>query len=241
MKRNLKYAQLFGIDWLGFMIAQCLLFLSAVVLTGCAMYSDTFYKQDDPDYAPVPAQALEPPPVVDGALYQPSYAISLYGDQKARRVGDILTVILQEQHNASKSSETTTEKDSEATVTTPITLFNEKVNELVNNVDVERAFSGLGESDRSNSLQGQITVTVSEVLPSGVLEVRGEKWISINGDDEYLRLKGLVRSQDVNPDNTILSTKLADARISFGGKGPVSDSNKQGIMTRFLSGEWFPL
>jgi flagellar L-ring protein precursor FlgH len=210
-------------------------------LPGCAMYSDTFYQQNDPDYAPVPARSLEPPPIVDGALYQPNYATSLYGDQKARRVGDILTVILQESHNASKSAETTTTKDSSASVASPVTLFNEKVNELVNNVDIERDFTGTGESDRSNSLRGQITVTVSEVLPSGVLEVRGEKWLSINGDDEYLRLSGLVRSQDINPDNTLLSTKLADARISFGGKGPVSDTNKQGIMTRLLNSEWFPL
>lgn len=215
--------------------------IGTLMLAGCATYSDSFYQQDDPDYAPVPARALEPPPVVDGALYQAGYSRSLYGDQKARRIGDILTVILQESHNASKSTETSTSKDSEATVAAPVTLFNEKVNELVNNIDIERSFSGSGDSDRSNSLRGQITVTVSDILPSGVLEIRGEKWLSINGDDEYLRLKGLVRQQDINPDNTLLSTKLADARISFGGKGPVSDSSKKGVFTRLLNSEWFPL
>ncbi|MDH5594565.1 MAG: flagellar basal body L-ring protein FlgH, partial [Gammaproteobacteria bacterium] len=86
----------------------------------------------------------------------------------------------------------------------------------------------------SNSLTGNISVTVVEVLPNGNLVIRGEKIISLNQGDEYVRVAGIVRAQDVTSKNTVLSTQIADAHISYGGNGMVADSNKLGWLARFF-------
>ena len=94
-------------------------------------------------------------------------------------------------------------------------------------------FESEAESLQSNSLSGNITVTVTEVLPNGLLVLRGEKWLRLNQGDEYIRLTGLAREEDVSSDNSIVSTKLADARISYSGTGALASSNRQGWASRF--------
>lgn len=210
----------------------------SVFLISCTAISPRA-KPDDPEYSPVPAQSLKPPPVTDGSLFQSNYAISLYNDQRARRIGDVITITLQEQTNATKSSSTSTSKDSDFTLT-PTNLFGETPDFLAGTLEAERAFSGQGDSDQSNSLTGQITVTISDILPNGILEVRGEKWLSLNEGDEFIRVRGLVRPQDIGPDNTVVSNKLADARISYGGTGPLADSNRQGWLSEFVNSPWWP-
>lgn len=197
-------------------------------------------QMDDPEYSPVPAQSLKPPPVTDGSLFQHNYAISLYNDQRARRIGDVITITLQERTNATKSASTSTSKDSDFNMN-PINLFGEDTpGFLTAELEAERAFNGTGDSDQSNSLTGQITVTISDILPNGILEVRGEKWLSLNEGDEFIRVRGLVRPQDIGPDNTVMSHKLADARISYGGTGPLADSNRQGWISEMVNSPWWP-
>jgi flagellar L-ring protein precursor FlgH len=102
------------------------------------------------------------------------------------------------------------------------------------------AFAGEGTSDMSNSLSGSITVSVHEVLPNGVLLVRGEKWLTLNQGDEYIRLSGLVRPQDIGADNTLSSNKLADARIAYSGTGSVTDTNVMGWVSKFFISALMP-
>ncbi|WP_197472748.1 flagellar basal body L-ring protein FlgH, partial [Oleiphilus sp. HI0123] len=110
---------------------------------------------------------------------------------------------------------------------------------LLTNPSLERAFDGKASSDQSNSLSGSISVTVSEVLPNGILRIQGEKWLRLNQGDEYIRLTGLVRPQDIGTDNTIPSSKVADARIAYGGTGDFDDVNRQGWLSRFFNSEWW--
>ncbi len=210
----------------------------ASILSGCTAVSPRA-QPNDPEFSPVPAQSLKPPPVTDGSLYQTNYAISLYNDQRARRIGDVITITLQERTNAKKSNSTSTSKDSDFTFT-PTNLFGETPDFLTATLESERAFAGKGASDQSNSLTGQITVTISDILPNGILEVRGEKWLSLNEGDEFIRVRGLVRPQDIGPDNTVMSHKLADARISYGGTGPLADSNRQGWLSEIVNSPWWP-
>jgi flagellar L-ring protein precursor FlgH len=95
-------------------------------------------------------------------------------------------------------------------------------------------FEGEGSSDMSNNFSGNITVTVHDVLPSGVLMVKGEKWLTLNQGDEYIRISGMVRPQDIGSDNTVESTKLADARIAYSGTGAVNDTNVMGWLSKFF-------
>jgi flagellar L-ring protein precursor FlgH len=107
--------------------------------------------------------------------------------------------------------------------------------------DAEREFSGKGDSSQSNSLTGEIAVTVVNVLPSGSLVVRGEKIIGLNQGSEFIRISGLVRPQDISTDNTVVSTKLANSRIFYGGGGSIAESNTQGWLSRFFNSPVFPL
>jgi flagellar L-ring protein FlgH len=112
---------------------------------------------------------------------------------------------------------------------------------LDTNVTQNRNFNAEAESSQSNSLSGSITVSVVEVLPNGLLRVRGEKWLQLNRGSEYIRLTGMVRQQDIGPDNSVASTKLADARIGYSGTGDLAEANKMGWVSRFFNSAWWPL
>lgn len=198
---------------------------------------------NDPDFAPVSSQSLQAPPTNDGSLFQPRYSIGLYTDQQATKVGDIITVIFDEQYQSSKSAETSADKSSSNNMgVTNImgTVPGWKNLTMDTNTANDRQFSGKGEADRSNSLSGQISVTVSDILPNGILRIRGEKWLTLSEGDEYIRISGMIRPQDITPDNTVASSKVADARISFGGRGNLNNSTKQGWADRIFMSPWWP-
>ena len=215
--------------------------LAMVGCTSVPMEPDVV--MNDPDYAPVSADTLQPPPSASGSLYQANYSSGLYLDQQARRVGDIITVIFDEEYQSSKSAATATDKSSANSMGAGTVLG---VTPGLRNLNLgvetssDRAFSGSGEADRSNSLSGQISVSVAGVLPNGILKIRGEKWLTLSEGDEFIRIVGLIRPQDITPDNTVSSSKVADARISFGGRGSLNNSTKQGWGDRILNSPWWP-
>jgi flagellar L-ring protein precursor FlgH len=108
--------------------------------------------------------------------------------------------------------------------------------EVNNNAD----FDGEGASTQSNRLEGDISVTVAQRLSNGNLLVRGQKWIAINQGQEYVRIQGIVRPIDIEPDNTISSLKVADAMIAYGGKGPLANASSPGILSRFFNLPFLP-
>lgn len=221
--------------------AGLLLLVSGLaLLQGCTAMSRERPMPDDPYYAPVQAETMMQNDPSSGAIFQPSRRYSLYGDTVALNVGDVLTVRLQESTQASKNAESRITKDTELSMPNP-TVLNKLLRELATQVDAERDFEGLAEADQSNSLAGNITVTVTEVLPNGVLRIRGEKWLSLTNGDEYIRLTGLIRPQDISPDNVVTSSRIADARIAYGGTGDFDQANQMGWLARFFNSEWFPL
>ncbi|MBN7769264.1 flagellar basal body L-ring protein FlgH [Marinobacter daepoensis] len=211
-----------------------------IVLQGCTAMTRPRAVPDDPAYAPVRAQSMMQRDPDSGAIYQVSRNYNLYGDTKALNVGDVLTVLLQESTSASKNAETSITKDQELSLPEP-NLFGKNNIGLNTSVNYERDFEGSAEADQSNSLAGSITVTVIEVLPNGVLRVRGEKWLSLTNGDEYIRMTGLVRPQDIQPDNTVASNRVADARFAYGGTGDFDQANQMGWLARFFNSEWWPL
>jgi len=214
-----------------------------VLATGCSTPS-MMTRRGEPDFAAaIPPQAAPIMPQ-NGAIYMTSYSKPLFEDIKARNVGDLLTVILSEQTDASKSASTRITKESTTNVGSP-TIFGREVTKggtpiLSSSLDSAHDFSGESDSSQSNTLQGSITVTVSQVLPNGNLVVQGEKWIAINQGDEYVRLRGIVRPVDIRSDNTLISTQVADAQITYRGKGAVADANAAGWMSRFFLSPLWP-
>lgn len=229
--------QRFG--YLGWMGAMAML-----VLQGCATATRELPQPGDPFWAPVPPQQHVQPMAPTGSIFGNARTTGLFEDRLAHKVGDILTVTLQEKTQSKKSAGTSMKKESstnfnEASILG--TAISAKNLSLLTNPEFAREFSGDADSDQSNSLSGSITVSVVEVLPNGVLRIRGEKWMTLNQGDEFIRLTGLVRPQDIGIDNTVPSTKIADARIAYSGTGDFANSNRQGWLAQFFNSEWWPL
>lgn len=180
----------------------------------------------------------------NGAIYQAGHDIALFENAIARRVGDTVTIHLVERTNASKSSSTTTSKASTADMSAPtiaglpVTVNGTEV--LKMGVDNKTEFDGSGDSSQSNRLEGDITVTVARRLANGNLLVRGQKWIAINQGKEFVRIQGIIRPVDIAPDNSVPSSKVADASISYGGQGVLADANSKGWLSRFFDKPWAP-
>jgi len=220
----------------------CVLLCLPVALSGCVVMAPS--KPNDPYYAPVLQTNPEPAPNTNGSLYRSTIPINLFGDNKASRIGDIITVMLEEQTSSSKSSNVDVAKDNDTNIASGNTLFGMQPSlgsiGLGTNLISEREFTGEASADQSNRLTGDITVTVVDVYPNGNLLIRGEKWITLNRGDEYIRISGLVRVDDIEPDNTVVSTKIANARISYSGTGELADSQQMGWLSRFFNSAIWP-
>jgi flagellar L-ring protein precursor FlgH len=192
--------------------------------------------------AAMPLAPTDASPPANGAIYQQAGPYSLVGDIKAHYVGDTITVQLAEKTQASKSASTDAKKDAAVDTGIPIlagtTIKLNGNNLLTNKFESKEDFTGQGSSSQSNSLNGNITVTVSQVLPNGNLVVRGEKWLTLNQGEEYVQIQGIVRPADIGADNSIPSYRVADARITYSGKGTLNDANRPGFLTRMLIKLW---
>lgn len=216
---------------------------TAVILTLSACTVGPAPKPDDPAYAPVLAQPQSIQATTNGSIYQPYYGASLFTDQRARQIGDIVTITLSETTSSTKSATTTLKKKRNVNFAAPNVLG---VTPALKNLDLtagienDSKFEGDGSSKQSNKLSGSIAVTITEILPNGLLMVKGEKWITLNQGDEFIRIRGLIRPSDIDANNRIASTKLADARITYSGKGDVSGSNQMGWLSKFFNSRYWP-
>ena len=182
---------------------------------------------------PVAAQPVAP---ANGSIFQAAdgYA-ALYEGWRARRVGDPLTIVLVERTAASKSANSKLGSKGDLGLAPPTTG---PLGKLIKSTDIgmsgSRNFNGSGAADQSNSLSGEITVTVAQVFPNGTMLVQGQKRVTLNRGDEFIQIKGLVRMADVGIDNRVESTRVADAQIAYTGKGDVARASRQGWLSRFF-------
>jgi len=193
-----------------------------------------------------PARPVQPAyePPADGSIYRAGTDVRLFEDLVAGRVGDILTVRLVERTAASNDSATSTSKSTEATLANP-TVFgrpitNDGIPLFQGSLDGEQGFDGIGSTSQSNSLVGDITVTVTERLPNGNLVIRGEKWVNLNQGREFIRLSGIIRPYDIEPDNSLASTRIADAQITYSSRGVMAAANRMGLISRFFHSILYP-
>ncbi len=207
----------------------------ALLLGGCNMLREDGGREFDaswPDVGDVPKPT-------SGAIYAQGTEVSLWQNVTARNVGDTLTVRLAERTNAVKSASTTSSKSTSAELTgptiggRPVTVNGTPI--LETQIGNESEFEGQGDATQSNRLDGDISVTVAKRFPNGNLLVRGQKWIAINSGREYVRLQGIVRPSDIEPDNSVQSWKVADAYIAYGGSGTVANASKPGWLYRFFN------
>ena len=209
--------------------------VAVLLIAGCGLLTPR------PEHHIEPTTRVTPPPEprTDGAIYQAGHGMDLFADLKARHVGDVLTIRLQESTNATKNATTKTSKTTSLANTGP-TLFgktytNNGVPLFNASLDGKHSFDGAGSTAQSNSLAGSLTVTVIDVQPNGNLVIQGEKSLKLNQGDEFVRIAGVLRPADIATDNTVTSDKIADARISYSGKGAVDSSNRMGWLARFFN------
>lgn len=212
--------------------------VAAVVLLalgGCASSSAVRPEPlPQPDYS---ARAAAP---ADGSIAMRGGGLFWFEDQLAAQPGDALTVILAERTQAQKSARTSTGKDQDFSLSLP--MLGGRVDDLGVDTDISstRSFEGSGDSSQSNSLSGEITVLVTERLPNGHLRVAGEKMLQLNQGREYIRLTGIVRPEDISPENRVYSTRIAQAEISYSGSGALAQANAQGWLARFFNSPLWP-
>lgn len=209
----------------------------ALLLAGCATRPTIAPFVAASDDAPLPA-ARSVQRGVSGGVFS-SDALSLTSDARAYRVGDVVTVILQETTQASKRAGTSFNKGSSVSVA-PLGALGKTFSKTGIDVSADRGFAGDATSTQQNALSGALTVIVQEVLPNGLLRVAGEKTMTLNQGEEFVRLKGYVRAADVDADNQVSSLRVANARIAYSAKGVLADANSPGWLTRFFTGPLMP-
>ena len=179
-----------------------------------------------------------------GSLWQASSS-GLAEDLKARRRGDIVTVVISEQASASKQASTGTGRTSSLSAGMPNLLGLEKTPvkgwmDLANllNASFSSKFDGNGSTSRAETLSATISTKVVDVLPNGNLMIEGRRNVKVNNEDQIIVLTGTVRSRDVSSENTISSSLIADARINYSGKGIISDRQKPGWLMNVIDAVW---
>ncbi|MFB0999150.1 MAG: flagellar basal body L-ring protein FlgH [Colwellia sp.] len=221
------------------------LMITLLAISGCASTEQAKTLPNDPDFAPILPEMEESSIIPTGSLFKVNYVNNIYSDSKAHRVGDIISVILSESTQAKKNAKTELKKENSATLDPIIglggTAVNFKNDALQFGFNQGSDFSGDSKSNQGNSLSGNISVHVLRVLPNGNLMIRGEKWMTLNNGDEYIRLTGVIRAQDISSGNTITSSKIANARIQYAGTGTFADMQEQGWLSSFFSSSWWPL
>lgn len=193
----------------------------------------------DPAWAPIhPKQKPEHYAAETGSLFNLQHINSLYDDSKPRGIGDIITVNLDESTKAAKSADADLSKSNDSSMDPlavggkDLTIGDYNFSYALKN---DNNFNGSAEANQSNSISGSITVEVIEVLANGNLVIRGEKWLTLNTGDEYIRLSGTIRPDDIDFDNTIASTRISNARIQYAGTGTNQDMQGPGFLARFFN------
>ena len=223
---------------------KALLFLLLFLFSGCATYKQDKigqeFKSIQPDFTNIEVKKTSA-----GAVYNGGGGL-FASDRRANNVGDIITITLEESLNASNSGSETLSKSDAYAFDLPEALFGPssllgklffnggiKENNLAGGTT--QSFTGSGTAAQANTLTGTMSVTVVRVYPNGNMEVKGERKLSYNSGTEYIRLSGVIRPEDISSSNTVSSTKVADAQLSYTGTGDMNDSVTRGWLGRYFA------
>ena len=215
-----------------------------VVLTGCAEIGS---RDLPPERVYIPSEPKSANSAGDGSIFSLAGQGGLLGQDRARQPGDIVTVLIEEQVSASSSASNNASRNSATTALTvnALSVIDERFDKLglswpadMNPGDSTIESKGTGSAQQQGRIAAEVTAVVTEVLPNGLLAVRGYKRLELTRGVQLIRLTGLVRPSDIQPDNTVRSRRLADADISFASQGELADASRSGWMNRALLKLW---
>ena len=240
------------------LITCFLLLLLLIIFGGCGRnFSNTRKEADlatDQNYKARPGNGAgsqldhRRPNPAEGSLWQEGSPLSqMFINQKAAKVGDILTIRIIESSKASNKASTKTNRKSDlgASLTNFFNLEKQfPASQPFFNpfsgikAGMESDFNGAGSTNRSGDLTAIITARIVDVLPNGNLMVKGSREVSVNNEVQLITLSGIVRPQDISSDNVVMSTYISDAKIAYSGKGVINDRQRPGWLARILDYVW---
>lgn len=211
----------------------------------CGCVHQNMPMPDDPRFKPIALNYVEEPVVVNGSLFSANPTLALYSNDVAWKLGDVITVVLSEVTTATKNVGANYKKDSKinSSATLPFGKVIPKIlpnSELSSNINTDNEFTGVGAALQNNQLVGNISATIIQILPNRNFMIAGEKWVTLGTGEEYIRVSGIIRPQDINPDNTISSNNIADARITYSGTGDVQRGANPGWLSKLLNSAFSP-
>ena|GEM_PF-5319470 len=179
-------------------------------------------------------------PEPTGSIFGNSGSIFISGDNRASKVGDILTVVLTEQDTISSVTSNTVTRSGkhDINVSQPVAnMFGSIVDSDVlqdNEIGTDHSYNGSGSESKTSNVKGSVSVAIADVLPNGHYYIRGVKKVQTNAGEDYIRITGVIRPSDIRVDNTVQSTRIANADIAFIGGGDIEDASRQGWLGRIL-------
>jgi flagellar L-ring protein FlgH len=214
--------------------------VTLLICAGCVYPKVQLPKESsNEEYIPAPQVSY-----ANGSIWQAG-SVSPVEDFKARKRGDIVTVVIVEQASASKQATTGTKRASDITASIPnfmgieTTALADKLNlNALIKASTKSEFDGDGTTTRKDALNATISARVTDVLPNGDLKIEGSRSVTVNNEDQIIILKGTVRQKDINQENMVSSSQIADARITYSGNGIISDRQQPGWLFNFVDKIW---
>lgn len=218
--------------------------LAAFLVAGCGQ------KIKQPSPAANQEAALRNPPVEsipepairsEGSLFSDDSRLDMFADMKARRVGDVITINIVETSKANKTANTALGRSNSMNAEVNALLGYDqtnmpKIGKMLNtDIGFSSKFSGSGSTNRNETMTAKMTARIVQVLPNGNMVVRGSQEILVNNEKQYITVQGVVRPSDIGADNTVLSNRIADARIDYTGEGDLSAKQREGWLSRFFN------
>jgi flagellar L-ring protein precursor FlgH len=191
-------------------------------------------------FTPVqPLQSITPKPST-GAIYNGRQSDNWFGRGRNFEVGDMVTVILDESTQAKRASTTAVSRNSTIDILSTSALVKPRSGVLgaIKLDGMSTDSQGTGAADQQASLTGSLAVSIIEVMTNGNLVVRGEKQLSLSEGSEIIQISGVIRPEDISPNNTVLSRRLAHAQISYRGSGDLAAAAKPGWATQWINRFW---
>ena len=186
------------------------------------------------DFEPsIPNLVSKPSKNLFGSIYSNSQTGLFATDRRASKIGDILTVALSENFSASKSQSAKSAKKGAMKFDLP-NIMSAGADDGLFDSSSDQSFDGSGSAGQNNSLKGELSVTVTKVFSNGNMEILGQKKLTLNNGDEYIRLVGIIRPEDITNQNVVQSSRIANAKISYTGAGDIADTSRKGWFSKFI-------
>jgi flagellar L-ring protein precursor FlgH len=212
-----------------------------VLLQGCASEPVDMVLKPSPDFQPVYPLAKDVVKVATGGIYSNRQSDAWFGRGRNYQVGDIITVLLNESTQAARTQNTDVSREAKNSLPTGASTTIGNLHPLLDGIDLanNRASStGKGTADQQATLSGSVAVTVVEILANGNLMVRGEKKLGLAEGTEVIQVSGVIRPEDVGPNSTVQSRRLANAQIAYRGSGDLANATRAGWGTTLMHKFW---